>query len=214
VPQLLPPLVGQGTTEDMPIPAAAVPDAPARRPVVAPLAPTRYQVQFTVGQETHDTLRRLQDLLRREIPNGDPAAIVDRALTLLLRQVEKRKLATTSRRARPIRSGTDSPRRRSTPDSRHIPAAIRRMVWTRDAGQCAFVSKSGHRCTECTFLEIHHLHPYALGGPSTMDNLALRCQRHNDYEAALTFGPFRASSVRERTDATPSFGTIDPAGRP
>ena len=41
-------------------------------PVVEALAPERYRVQFTIGQESRDKLRRVQDLLRREIPNGDP----------------------------------------------------------------------------------------------------------------------------------------------
>jgi hypothetical protein len=39
---------------------------PADRPVVAPLAPARYRVQFTMGEETHEKLRRVQDLLRRD----------------------------------------------------------------------------------------------------------------------------------------------------
>jgi hypothetical protein len=51
-------------------------------------------VQFTIGQESDEKLRRLQALLRREVPDGDPAAIFDRALTLLLETVEKRKLGT------------------------------------------------------------------------------------------------------------------------
>jgi hypothetical protein len=45
--------------------------APARPPVVAPLAPARYKLQFTVSEETYQTLRRAQDLLRHAIPNGD-----------------------------------------------------------------------------------------------------------------------------------------------
>jgi hypothetical protein len=35
-------------------------------------APQRYRVQFTIGEEAHEKLRRLQALLRREIPDGDP----------------------------------------------------------------------------------------------------------------------------------------------
>src|SRR5262245_4877644 len=62
---------------------AAVPNA-THRSVVAPLAPERYRVQFTVGAETHEKLRRAQDFLRREIPDGDLGEIFDRALTLLL----------------------------------------------------------------------------------------------------------------------------------
>jgi hypothetical protein len=50
-------------------------------------------VQFTVPRETYDKLRRVQDLLRHTISSGDPAAIFDRALTLLLKEVERTKLA-------------------------------------------------------------------------------------------------------------------------
>jgi len=166
------------------------------RPVIEATSPDRYRVQFTFGKESHDKLRRLQDLLRREIPNGDPAAIVDRALTLLLEKVEQQKRGTTKRRAtaktarRPsIRPGTDS--------SRKIPAEVQRGVCQRDGDQCAFVSKSGHRCTERSFLEFHHIVPYALGGQATLDNISLRCRRHNQYEAELVFGPRGASVVRE-----------------
>src|SRR5438876_478976 len=62
------------------------------RPAVQATAPERYRVQFTIGQPTHDKLRRVQALLRREIPDGDPGAIFDRALSLLLETVEKVKL--------------------------------------------------------------------------------------------------------------------------
>jgi len=53
---------------------------PPPRPIIEPTSPERYRVQFTIGKESHDKLRRLQALLRREIPNGDPAAIFDRAV--------------------------------------------------------------------------------------------------------------------------------------
>jgi hypothetical protein len=70
-------------------------------------SPRRYRLQLTMNEETHATLRRLQDLRRREIPSGDPAAIVDRTLRLLLRDVEKRKLAATAkpRKGPPFRNG-------------------------------------------------------------------------------------------------------------
>ena len=49
-------------------------------------------------------------------------------------------------------------------------------------------SKDGRRCTERAFLEFHHIRPYALGGPTSADNISLRCRRHNQYEAELVFG--------------------------
>ena len=65
----------------MPTPCTPILSPPVRPAVIAPLAPERYQITFTVGRETHDRLRRAQDLLRHQIPNGDPAAIFDKELT-------------------------------------------------------------------------------------------------------------------------------------
>jgi hypothetical protein len=162
---------------------------PPPRPVVQPTAPGRYRVQFTIGQETHDKLRRLQTLLGPEVPNGDPAVIFDRAVTLLLERVEKAKCGSAA-----IRPGTD---RSNAPDDRNtrtIPRWVRREVQRRDGGRCAFVSRDGRRCTERHFLQYHHIIPWALGGRATVDNIALRCPRHNRYEAEVVFGP------RVRTD--------------
>jgi hypothetical protein len=166
--------------------APSPPSAP--RPVVAPLTPERYRIQFTVSRETQEKLRRVQDLLRREIPDGDPAAIFDRALTLLLEHVARQKVAETT---------NPRPSRGTAPGSRHIPAEVKRKVWMRDHGQCAFVSAAGRRCRQTTFLEFHHLDPYALGGPPTVDNVSLRCREHNVYEAELVFGPWDPAAVRE-----------------
>jgi hypothetical protein len=171
-----------------PISSPALP--PTRRPIVQTTSPERYRVQFTIGQESHDKLRRVQALLRRDIPDGDPGAIFDRAIALLLERVEKQKLGATERprAARAIRPGTDSPVS-SGPASRHTASHIKRSAWQTDGGQCGFVSKEGRRCTERAFLEFHHIRPYALGGPTTVENISLRCRRHNQCEAELVFGP-------------------------
>jgi len=62
---------------------------------------------------------------------------------------------------------------------------VKRAVSRRDDGRCAFVAPDGRRCTERTFLEFHHVQPYAKGGPATVENISLRCRRHNQYEAEL-----------------------------
>jgi hypothetical protein len=158
---------------------------PSRRSIVAPLAPETYRIQFTMSRGMHDRLRRAQDLLRHTIPSAEPAAIFDRALALLLADLEKSRCAATARpgHARAVGAG-----------SRHVPAAVRREVWKRDEGRCAFVGANG-RCTERGFLECHHVVPFAAGGPTTTDNLELRCRAHNQHEADLFFGPLM---VRER----------------
>jgi hypothetical protein len=163
-------------------------------PVVRPSAPERYHVKFTIGEDTHRKLRRIQTLLRREIPDGDPGAIFDRALTLLLEKVEKAKLGATSkpRPAPPVRPGTDDP---SAGTSRHIPHHVKRGVSQRDGDQCAFVSPEGRRCTQRAFLEFHHLLPFAHQGTATVENISLRCRVHNRYEAELVFGRREASTA-------------------
>jgi hypothetical protein len=188
-PTLLP--ADDGPTPPSPAPPPPVPSSAALpHPVIAPLTPERYRVQFTVSKETHDKLRRVQNLLCREIPSGDPAAIFERALDLLLQDVEKKKLAAVAK-ARPPRGSREG--------SRDIPAHVARAVWKRDGGQCAFVGRSG-RCTERRFLEWHHVQPYGHQGPATVENISLRCRAHNVYESELVFGRFEPSVVRERAE--------------
>lgn len=152
---------------------------PPAKPVVIPLTPTRYKIQFTASEETHDMLCRAQDLLRHQIPDGDVGEVVAKVLRVLVRELEKGKLAATGR-PRSSR-GTD-------PRSRHIPAGVKRKVWIRDGGQCAFVAPNGRRCTERGFLEFHHVEPHGVGGQATVENVELGCKAHNGYEAELFFG--------------------------
>jgi hypothetical protein len=164
-------------------------------------------MQFTVGAQAHDNFRRLQALLRREIPDGDPGAIVERALALLLEKVEKTKIAAATRpRPSAIRPGTDNradgdraPAPAATRTTRYIPREVKRAVWSRDAGQCAFQAAVGRRCSERAFLEFHHVQPYARQGPPTVANISLRCRRHNQYEADLVFGPRSGAGARGDT---------------
>lgn len=180
----------------------AITPPPARPAVIAPLAPQRYKVQFTASADTYEKLRLAQDLLRHQIPDGDPAKIFDRALTVLLQELAKQKIA-----------ATDRPRgsRGPAPGSRHIPAEVKRAVWLRDGGQCAFVGRTGRRCTEQGFLEFHHVTPYAAGGEPSAENIQLRCRAHNGYEAELAFGPRSPAVVRE---ARASYVYISEQPRP
>jgi hypothetical protein len=88
---------------DSVMPRPAVPIAPllpppaTRRPVVAALAPDRYAVRFTVSASTREKLRLAQDLLRHAVPSGDLGEIVDRALTVLLKDLARKKFAATER---------------------------------------------------------------------------------------------------------------------
>ncbi|MPZ16880.1 MAG: hypothetical protein GEV06_03020 [Luteitalea sp.] len=217
-----PPCATPASSAAAPPPPAPAP-TPTRPTVVAPLAPTRYKVSFTISAETYAKLQEAQALLRHVIPSGDPALIFDRALTLLVAQCARTKHAATTT-PRPRRASTavgpavDHPRGTSARvdgatagatvvRSRHIPAEVKRQVWARDGGRCAFVSPSGRRCAERGFLEFHHLVPYAKDGEPAVENLQLRCRQHNRYEAERDFSPW-PTSVRE---TAPIFGVPPPA---
>jgi hypothetical protein len=175
------PVAGLAAREATPDPGAglAVAVASASVPVIAKpavvsaLSPNRYKLQLTIGGDTLEKLRLAKDMLRHAVPAGDDAAVLDRALTVLLAELAKKKFAAADQpRPSPGVAG----------DSRHIPAEVRRAVFVRDIGRCAFVSVSGHRCDERAFLEFHHVRPYAEDGPPTVGNIALRCRSHNGYE--------------------------------
>src|SRR5688572_28854731 len=113
------------------------------------LAADRYLLRVTLAAETVARLTRVQALMGHSVPDGNPAVIIDKALSLLVDQLERRRLAHVQRpRAGSSRTSA------SAGGSRHIPAALRRQVWTRDAGRCAFVGACG-RCTETGHLEFH-----------------------------------------------------------
>jgi hypothetical protein len=165
----------------LPDTARALPSAPVAA-AVTPLSPDRYKLQLTIDGDTLEKLRLAKDMLGHAIPSGDDAAILDRALMALLVDLAKKKFADTGR---PRGSNGRKPGAR-TPS-----AAVKRAVWLRDLGRCAFVGSSGHRCGERRFVEFHHIDPYALGGEATVDGIQLRCRRHNDYEGRLYFGKRR-----------------------
>ena len=178
------------TTAPAPPAAAMIPPAPRRSPDPAPLAPGRYKLEVTLSEEARGKLKQLQDLLAHQIPKCDPTVIVERALEALLTQVLKQKTGATDkpRATKPSR----------TRRTRAIPAELRREVWARDEGRCAFIGEGGHRCNETRGLEYAHLEPWAKGGGHSASNLALRCKSHNAFEADRDYGAGHMATKRKR----------------
>jgi hypothetical protein len=151
---------------------------PDPRPVVRATSGERYLIRFSASAATRDKLRLAQDLLGHAVPNGDVAEVFDRALTLLVEELQRRKFGAVRR---PRAAGGQGKA------SRNVPAEVRRAVMRRDGSCCAFVAPDGRRCGERRFLEFHHVHPYCAGGKATIENIQVRCRTHNRYEAELFF---------------------------
>jgi hypothetical protein len=170
--------------------SAVVPPTPTRAEVhpavVDALSPDRYKLQLTITGDTLEKLELAKDMLRHAIPSGDVAQILDRALALLVDDLARKKFA-----------ASDRPRRSDgvAPDSHDVSAEVKRVVFVRDRGRCAFVGRDGHRCHERAYLEFHHVKPFSEGGLPTVENIQLRCRAHNNYEWRL-----RSSDVRRREE--------------
>ncbi len=141
------------------------------------LSPRR--IPLNLLPETHDKIRYAKELLGHELPSGDDALVVERAMAEMIQRAEKRKLRPGSPRTR-LHSPSTNPR--------HIPKRVKRAVWERDGGQCSFIGSNGHRCGTREHLEFDHIVPVARSGESTVANLRLRCRAHNQFEAERTFG--------------------------
>ncbi len=171
-----------------PIVTPRLPLAPSQR--VEPLSPGRYKIQLTASAAFCDKLERLKALMRSEVPSGDLAEILERAITEKLARLEARRFART---AAPRKSLADTS---TTPATRHIPAAVRRAVHERDASRCRFVDLQGRRCSERRQLEFHHRHPFGMGGDHSTENISLLCSTHNRCLAEHDYG--EAAHVRRR----------------
>lgn len=229
-----------------PVPVRPAFTADPHRPVIRPLAEEAFRVQFTASRETRDKLREAQALLRHQVPDGDLAKIVELALDLLLADTRKKRFGVGKGRPAPKKPEAEWSLRNQQPaealpqpgaaprqpseappeqpsssrriETRHIPAAIRRAVFERDAGRCAFVDARGQRCPERGGLELDHLDGYARTKRHSVDRIRLACRAHNRHAADQMYGrEFMKKKLAQRsergrnTEATRSGTSSEPS---
>jgi hypothetical protein len=188
-----------------PGPAVEEPDSSALARVNEPFAPVpvpvepKYVLRVALERETQEKLEYARSLLSHAVPSGNVATVIDRALDVLIRQMERRKFASTPC-PKPPRVVPGPPKARRRP----IPAAVRRAVWERDGGACTFQGAEGRVCGSRIRLEYDHVEPVVRGGIATLENLRLRCRVHNRLEAERAFGkPFVERKLRSAMPKTP-----------
>jgi 5-methylcytosine-specific restriction endonuclease McrA len=164
---------------------------PGPRAKIAPLAPERFGVQFTIDKATHERLRNVQSLLAPSVAPGDLAAVFARALACLEQTLEKQKFGKGSRPGK----------RRGSKDPHYVPDEIKRAVRERDGGRCTFVGTGGKRCDARDSLQFDHVVPVARGGKATVSNIRLCCRAHNQYEAERVLGGEFMGQKREAARA-------------
>jgi 5-methylcytosine-specific restriction endonuclease McrA len=194
----------------------APPPRPTSRPTLEPLSATTYSLRVTVDLPFKQELDELKAFLAHKIPNGDLGAVLREAVRCALEKHGKRKGAVEPSRKRKSPQPKKSTNEERRPEAReHIPAAVRREVWKRDGGRCAWRSANGHVCGSTWKVEVDHVEPVARGGGAKVDNLRLTCFTHNQLRADRCFGRAHMERLRReqpRTGQVTSPGDSERAG--
>jgi hypothetical protein len=94
-----------------------------------------------------------------------------------------------------------------------ITAAARREVWRRSNGACEWPLAAGGVCGSTRRLELDHVVPRALGGPSSADDLRVVCDVHNDLAAREVFGDEWMDRFTRRVRRLPGHPRVRRTGR-
>jgi hypothetical protein len=169
----------------LPVPREALALGPTA--LLEPRSEDRYALTIELSCAQTAKLERARDLLSHANPQGDLAQVVERALDLLLAQLEQKHFGQPKSGPAPsASSAATGPEERAVRRAHrpHIPHAVRRQVLARDGARCAYIGIDGIRCRERRFLQFHHVVPFVEGGPDTTENLQLVCAVHNRLLAA------------------------------
>ena len=181
--------------------------APSPAEKKEPITEQRYELRFCVNRKVMHKLEQAKALLSGKYRAGVKLEqVLDEALEHFLnkRSPLRRIKRTEQRKTKKAKVASLTPTAQKTKPSRHIPQKLKDQVYQRDQGQCTFVSPDGKRCEEKHCLQYHHLLPFALGGKHQLENLALRCVHHNQYQAELDYGAeFIASCKKVKLSLPP-----------
>ncbi len=205
-----------------PVPVAATPPPPAAfqlapppsRATLEPVTADTYSLRATVDAALQKEIQELRSLLSHKIPNGDLVTVLREAVKCALEKHRKRKGASepSGKRKSPAAA---KPAKETVCGRQPISAAVRREVWKRDGGRCTWCGPDGQRCGSTWKVELDHIQPAALGGPSTVGNLRILCRSHNALAAEHAFGREHMEACRNKAprtgEVTSSRGSSDAA---
>jgi hypothetical protein len=138
---------------------------------VRPVTPELSEIRFAANPSQMALFEKARGLLAHTSPNLSWAELFEKVTELALQALDPAR--------KPRRSV--SPTRKKMEEGRTPSAALSREVWQRDQGKCRV-------CRSSYGLEIDHINPWALGGPTTLENLRLLCRNCNQRKAIRCFG--------------------------
>jgi hypothetical protein len=182
----------------VPAPAPALVPVPDR-PKVRPLDTERARINMTVSRRLLEKLATARDALSHSHPGASEETILEVGLDLIIARYLKRR-GIGAKPRKPARapkapaaavetaSGVAPPPPPPTRRSRYVRAEVRRAVWERDGGRCAYPLENGGVCGSTYQLELDHIKGFALGAGNTAEELRLACRPHQDVHARALYG--------------------------
>jgi 5-methylcytosine-specific restriction endonuclease McrA len=181
------------------LPAAPAPARPpdSEQPLTAELS----RFHLTVSRQFRETLEQTKDALSHSHPGATTEEVLMACMQLMLANKAKQhglveRPLETPRPSRPY----------------HIPAHVRRAVMERSNGRCEWVFDNGERCNSTYQVECDHIHPAALGGRASVENIRAACRGHNQLAARRVFGDALMDRFARRRRKPVSPPSDRPAG--
>lgn len=159
-----------------------------KRDRIKPVNSTHSQISFVADQTLLDALAQIRGLLAHQNADLTTAELIAEMARITLAKLNPAKPARQAKPPREVKptAGAGSA---SQQKSRYVPAAVEKAVWKRDEGRCTYQDpESGRKCGSQFGLELDHLVPFAQGGQSTVENMALKCRVHNQVHAIESYG--------------------------
>jgi 5-methylcytosine-specific restriction enzyme A len=159
----------------------ATPPAESESQQPEPIQEKRYELRFSVDEETMRQIARVQELAsgKEERPLSlEEVLRLGLSSFLTRRDPEERAKRREVRRLHRQAEKAEQPK--SAPAlTRHVPVAVRDEVYRRDKGSCTYCSPDGIQCRSRVAVELDHVMPFSVGGAHSVENLRLLCARHN-----------------------------------
>ena len=141
------------------------------------LSGERVRIHFSASRDLLEKIDRLRALLRHKYPKADFESVLGDAVDALLERMDPGREPKRARAPKTTAYG-----------DRRVPRHVRRAVWRRDGGRCAFRVSDGKRCAATGRLEFDHVVPFGQGGRSdTPANIRLLCRAHNQLLGRLAY---------------------------
>jgi hypothetical protein len=141
------------------------------------------QATLNFPNEVIEKLERIKSLLSNKNPNMSQSELIHEMAEIVLDKID------------PIRKEQrkfNSKLRRNVSLARivtHKKMTPKKEVSIRDQVKCSYISPITRQKCDSTFqLEMDHIHPKALGGETSPENLRLLCKAHNQRAAIEAFG--------------------------